>query len=151
MGAGCSDAPGLFLKSSSLLIFLSIERSAAQVSSLAYKLTKAQQLPKTSTHKYTPPNSKTHQLKSSSTQRTINFRTFQLKNFPTQKISNSKAHQLKSTPKIINSPTQNIINSKHHQPKRSSTLKLINLETPQLKNLNYYLLFYNTPLIFTPF
>ena len=132
--------PVFFLKSSSLLIFLSIERSAAQVSSLAYKLTKAQQLPKTSTHKFTPP-----------TQKIINSKAYQLINFPTQKIFNSKAHQLKSTPKLINSPTQNIINSKHHQPKRASTLKLINLKTPQLKNLNYYLLFYNVPLIFTPF
>ena len=44
-------------------MFQQIERSAAQVNSLAYKLTKAQQLPKTSIHKLT--NLQTHQLTNS--------------------------------------------------------------------------------------
>ena len=37
----------LFMKSSWLLVFLQGVRSAKQVISLAYKITKAQQLPKT--------------------------------------------------------------------------------------------------------
>lgn len=40
---------------------------------------------------------------------------------------------------------------KTYQLKNSSTQKLINLKTHQLKNLNYYLLFYNTALIFAAF
>ena len=121
MGAGCSDAPGLFfLKSSSLLIFLSIERSAGQVSSLAYKLTKNQQLLKTSTHKYAHPNSQTPQPKSSSTQRTINFKTYQLTNSPTLQL-----------PQLKKSLTQKLINLKTSQLKKSPTQKLTNSKTPQ--------------------
>ena len=48
------------------LIFQKIERSAIQVNSLAYILTKVQQLPKTQTHQLI--NSQTHQLKTSSSQ-----------------------------------------------------------------------------------
>ena len=41
-------------------MFQQIERNAAQVNSLAYKITKTQQLAKTSPHK--PTNSQTHKL-----------------------------------------------------------------------------------------
>jgi len=46
-------------------MFQQIERNAAQVNSLAYKITKTQQLPKASTHKLI--NSPTHQFTNSST------------------------------------------------------------------------------------
>ena len=112
--------PVFFLKSSLLLIFLSIERSAAQVSSLAYKLTKAQQLPKASTRKFSPQNSQTPQLKSSSTQRTINFKTYQLTNSPAQQL-----------PQLKKSLTQKLINLKTSQLKKSPTQKLTNSKAPQ--------------------
>mgnify|MGYP001739689133 CR=1 FL=1 len=52
----------------------------------------------------------------------------------TQKLINS------STYKLTHSSTYKVINSKTHQPK-----------TNQLKNLNYYFLFYNYTQFFTPF
>ena len=67
-------------------------RSAGQINSPAYKLTKAKTLPKKSTHKFTnaptpkPINPKHHQLKSSSTQELINPKAPQLKNSSTQKL-----------------------------------------------------------------
>ena len=77
-----------FLEEVVLTFYISInwEECSRQANSLACKLTKAPQLPKTSTHKFTNsptpkpinskiPNSKTHQLK-----------THQLKNSPTQKL-----------------------------------------------------------------
>ena len=58
------------LKSSWLSIFLQTERSARQVNSLAYKLTKTQKLPKTLT--YNIINSQTHQLTNASTNKLTN-------------------------------------------------------------------------------
>ncbi len=52
-----------------------MERGVRQVNSLAYKLTKAQQIPKTSTYKLI--NKQTNQLKNT------NLKTHQLKNLPT--------------------------------------------------------------------
>jgi len=56
----------------------------------------------------------------------------------------------------INLPTHQLINSKikkppAHQLKNTKHLQLTNLKTHQLKNLNFYLLFYNIASIFAPF
>ena len=60
---------------------ISHTQGAGQIGLLAYKLTKNQQLPKTSTHQ--PTNS--------STQKLINLKALQLKNSLTHKPFNSKS------------------------------------------------------------
>jgi len=69
-------------------MFQQIERSAAQVNSLAYKLTKAQQLANPQTQK--PTKSQTHKL----TNKLINPLTHQLINSKTQKLKNLNRYLL---------------------------------------------------------
>ena len=65
-------------------MFQQIERSAAQVNSLAYKNTKAQHFPKALTHK----------LANSQTRKLINSQTHKLINSSTHQLANSLTHQL---------------------------------------------------------
>ena len=74
------------------LMFQQIERSATQVNSLAYILTKVQQLPKTQTHQLI--NSQTHKPKTSSTQMLINLKAQQFKSSTTPEDTNSQTYQL---------------------------------------------------------
>ena len=106
------------MRSPLLLVFLQIERNAAQVNSTAYKRTR-------------PNNSRRHRLTNSSTQKNIKSKSHPLQNSSPPKLTNLNAHQLKnpSTPKLIhlkthqlkNSSTQRLIRSKAHQLKSSST------------------------------
>ena len=68
------------------------------VNSLAYKLTKAQQI----------PNKSIHHLINSTTCKLINSKTYQLINLPTCRLKNSSPRQLKKT------LTRQLINSKTH-------------------------------------
>ena len=86
-------------------------RSTEQIHSLAYQLTKTQQLISLETQKLT-------NLK---TQKPINSKPYQL--------ANSSAHQLRNT------STYNLINSSTYKLINSPTYKLINLQTYQLTNL----------------
>ena len=97
------------------------------VNSLAYKLTKAQQI----------PNKSIHHLINSTTCKLINSTTYQLINLPTCRLKNSSPRQLKKT------LTRQLLNSLTHQ--------LINSKTHYLTNLNSYYFFYNWPQILAPF
>ena len=83
-------------------------RSAGQNNSLAYKLAKAQQLPKTSTHQLT--NTSTHKL--AKTQQPPKTSTHQLTNTSTHKLTDPPIHQL--------------ISSQKHNSTSSSTYKPTN-------------------------
>ena len=76
----------LFMKLSWRLIFLQTKRSAVQGYLLAYKITKAQQPPKTSTHQFT--NSQAYKL--------INLQVHKLTNLQAQKLTSLQTHQLKT-------------------------------------------------------
>ena len=91
-------------------------RSARQVNSLAYKLTKAKQIPKTSTYKLTNPQ--THEHKKSQTQKLINSRNHNLINSKTHQFINSRTYQL------ISQQTQKLKNSSTQKPKKTSTQNL---------------------------
>jgi len=80
-------------------------RSAGQNNSLAYKLAKAQQLPKTSTHQLT--NTSTHKL----------MKAQQPRKTSTHQLTNSSTHKL-STP-----PNHQLISSQNHNSTRLSTYK----------------------------
>ena len=103
------------MRSPLLLVFLQIERNAAQVNSTAYKRT-------------SPNNSRRHRLTNSSTQKNIKSKSHPLQNSSPPKLTNSKAHPLKRSfaPKLTN------LNA--HQLKKPSTPKLIHLKAHQLKN-----------------
>jgi len=62
--------------------------------------------------------------------------------------------QDKSTYQLINLSTHQLKKNKKapaHQLKNSRHLQLTSFPTRQLKNLNYYILFYNIAPIFAPF
>ena len=119
------------MRSPLLLVFLQIERNAAQVNSTAYKRTspnnsRRHRLTNSSTQKNI--KSKSHPLQNSSPPKLTNLKTHPLKNSSTRKLTNSKAHPLKRSfaPKLTN------LNA--HQLKKPSTPKLIHLKAHQLKN-----------------
>ena len=156
------------MRSPLLLVFLQIERNAAQVNSTAYKRTspnnsRRHRLTNSSTQKTSNQNlihSKTHPLQSSPTQMFIH-----LKAYPPPKLIRSPTHPLKkpSTPKahsLEGSPTQRLIHSNTHPLQSSSTRKVTNSETHQLRNSPTHplrnlkktlFLFYNVTLILAPF
>lgn len=91
-------------------------RSTEQIHSLAYQLTKTQQL----------ISLETHQLTNLKTQKLINSKPYQL--------ANSKTHQFttSSTYNLITSSTYKLISAPTYKLKTSSTYKLINSPTYKL-------------------
>ena len=71
---------------------ISHTQGAGQIGLLAYKLTKNQQLPKTSTHQ--PTNSSTQTLTNLQTNKVTNLSTYELKNSPTNKLINLRTYKL---------------------------------------------------------
>lgn len=109
--------------------------------SLAYKTTKAQQIPNTPTHQLKKlTNLQTYQL--------ITSPPFQLTNSLTQKLSNlstyqpvdSETHHLANS-KNTNSPPQQLKNSSPQHLINLKTHQLINSKTHYLANLNPYYFF----------
>jgi len=72
---------------------------------------------------------------------------------PTQNIHSSHLRSAVQINSLVYKLTkiQQLPNAPIHQPRNSSTQKIINSSTNQLKNLNIYLLFYNIALIFASF
>ena len=95
-------------------------RSTEQIHSLAYQLTKTQQL----------INLETHQLTNLETQKLINSKPYQLANSSAHRLRNTSTYNLinSSTYKLINAPTYKLKTLSTRKLKDSSTYNLINLQ-----------------------
>ena len=108
------------------------------VNSLAYKPTRAQQIPNKSIHHLINSttckliNPSPHHLSNLQAHQLINSKTFQLINLSTYRLGNSSPRQLKNT------LTRHLINLQTHHLTTFPTCKLINSLTQKLSNLSTY-------------